>query len=66
MLHPPHRTTVTIIRVAPHVHHPLHSRHHLTWTGAAIGLSIHSLIEGIALAASVEAGRISLAHNRTA
>ena len=33
------------------------SRHHLTWTGAAIGLSIHSLIEGIALAASVEIGR---------
>ena len=50
-----------------HAHHPPHSRHHLTWTGAAIGLSIHSLIEGIALAASVEAGRMSLeTHGETA
>jgi zinc and cadmium transporter len=46
-----------------HHHHHSHShghapsKHHLTWTGAAIGLSIHSLIEGIALAASVEIGR---------
>lgn len=41
-----------------HAHHELvHSRHSLSWTGAAIGLSIHSLIEGVALAASVEAGR---------
>jgi zinc and cadmium transporter len=38
-------------------HHPAPSRHRLTWTGAAIGLSVHSLIEGIALAASIEAGR---------
>ncbi|MCI0631727.1 MAG: ZIP family metal transporter [Phycisphaerales bacterium] len=40
-----------------HAHsiHPAHSRHELTWTGAAIGLSVHSLIEGIALAASIEA-----------
>jgi zinc and cadmium transporter len=29
-------------------------RHKLTWTGAAVGLSLHSLIEGVALAASVE------------
>ncbi len=28
-------------------------RHRLTWAGAAVGLSIHSLIEGIALAAAV-------------
>lgn len=47
-----------------HAHHHGHahhgqapSKHHLTWTGAAVGLSIHSLIEGIALAASVEVGR---------
>ncbi len=33
---------------APHQH-----RHRLTWAGAAVGLSIHSLIEGIALAAAV-------------
>lgn len=32
-------------------------RHRLTWTGAAMGLSLHSLIEGIALAASVEVVR---------
>src|SRR6185503_201969 len=32
-------------------------RHRLTWTGAAIGLSLHTLIEGIALAASVEVAR---------
>jgi zinc and cadmium transporter len=31
--------------------------HELTWTGAAIGLSLHSLMAGVALAASVEAGR---------
>jgi zinc and cadmium transporter len=30
-------------------------RHELTWTGAAIGLSLHSLAAGVALAASVEA-----------
>jgi zinc and cadmium transporter len=32
-------------------------RHALTWTGTAIGLTLHSLIEGVALAASVEAAR---------
>jgi zinc and cadmium transporter len=31
--------------------------HELSWTGAAIGLSLHSLIAGVALAASVEAAR---------
>ncbi|MHC4415982.1 MAG: ZIP family metal transporter [Planctomycetota bacterium] len=30
-------------------------RHELTWTGAAVGLSVHSLIAGMALAASVKA-----------
>jgi len=34
-----------------HEHH--HHRHDITWSGAAFGLTIHSLIEGIALAASV-------------
>lgn len=34
-----------------------HHRHALTWTGTAIGLTLHSLIEGVALAASVEAAR---------
>ena len=29
------------------------TRHKMTWTGAAIGLGMHSLIEGVALAASV-------------
>ena len=29
--------------------------HELTWTGAAIGLTVHSLVAGVALAASVEA-----------
>ncbi len=41
-------------------HHDHHShehrhRHGMTWAGAAVGLSLHSLIEGIALASSVEA-----------
>ena len=45
-----------------HEHHHGHDDHHdhrhaLTWTGTAIGLSLHSLIEGVALAASVEAAR---------
>ena len=32
-----------------------HHGHRLTWTGAAIGLSVHSVIAGVALAASVAA-----------
>lgn len=37
-------------------HHPAPSGvGKLTWTGAAVGLSIHSLLEGVALAASVAA-----------
>jgi len=31
-----------------------HESHRLTWTGAAIGLTLHTVIAGIALAASVE------------
>ena len=31
-----------------------HASHRLTWTGAAIGLTLHTIIAGIALAASVE------------
>jgi zinc and cadmium transporter len=37
-----------------HHHQHAHSRHHVTWAGAAIGLTLHSLIDGIALAASVQ------------
>ncbi len=33
-----------------------HEAHHLNWVGAATGLTLHTLIAGIALAASVEAG----------
>jgi zinc and cadmium transporter len=37
-------------------HHPVpHGVGRLTWTGAALGLGIHSLLEGVALAASVAA-----------
>ena len=36
----------------PHSHHG----HELTWTGAAIGLCLHSLMAGVALAASIESG----------
>lgn len=38
---------------APHAH-GTHPSHRLTWTGAAIGLTLHTIIAGIALAASVE------------
>lgn len=34
--------------------HGSHESHRLTWTGAAIGLTLHTIIAGIALAASVE------------
>lgn len=33
-----------------------HEAHHLNWVGAATGLILHTIIAGIALAASVEAG----------
>ena len=38
-----------------HHHHAHGHDHQLTWSGAAIGLSIHSVIAGIALAASLAA-----------
>jgi zinc and cadmium transporter len=40
-----------------------HAHHRLSWTGAAIGLTLHTLISGVALAASVESesGRESAA-----
>ncbi len=42
---------------APAAHHPPgRHRHELSWTGAAIGLALHSLINGMALAASVQPG----------
>ncbi|HIF31856.1 MAG TPA: hypothetical protein EYQ75_09355 [Planctomycetaceae bacterium] len=34
-------------------HHALSQDHRLSWTGIAIGLAIHTLIDGVALAASV-------------
>ena len=34
-----------------------HDHHTFTWTGTAIGLTLHSLVDGVALAASVEAAR---------
>jgi zinc and cadmium transporter len=34
-----------------HEHH--HHHHDITWSGAAFGLTVHSIIEGVALAASV-------------
>jgi len=41
---------------AGHHHHvPAHAVHHLNWIGVALGLAIHTLIDGIALAASVQA-----------
>ena len=35
--------------------HQSHAAHELTWSGAAVGLTLHSVLAGIALAASVEA-----------
>lgn len=41
---------------APSAQNHDHAHHHrITWTGAAIGMALHSLMDGIALAASVEA-----------
>ena len=40
--------------------HPSQHRHQLTWSGAAVGLTLHSLLEGVALAASV----MTESHNR--
>ena len=41
---------------AQHQHQHHHHHHHsLGWTGAAIGMTVHALLEGAALAASIEA-----------
>lgn len=34
---------------------PIHGDHAMTWTGAAIGMTLHSVLDGVALAASVAA-----------
>lgn len=36
-----------------HCHHDAHEHHDVTWSGAALGLTLHSVIEGVALATSV-------------
>jgi zinc and cadmium transporter len=41
-------------------HEHAHHHHDVTWTGAALGLTLHSVIEGVALAASVAHGHDSL------
>ena len=38
-----------------HEHSHSHAVHHLNWVGVALGLAIHTLIDGIALGASVRA-----------
>jgi zinc and cadmium transporter len=47
-----------------HHHHPAHAcdhshnhahAHHLSWVGIAVGLSLHTLIDGLALGAAIEA-----------
>lgn len=50
---PDHHGSVSLLPVIgqPYCHHA----HQLSWMGIAIGLSLHTLIDGIALAASVEA-----------
>lgn len=47
-----------------HDHH--HDQHTLTWTGATVGLAIHSIIGGVALAASVQAETQNLHVNQWA
>ncbi|MEZ6034875.1 MAG: ZIP family metal transporter, partial [Planctomycetaceae bacterium] len=49
--HPPQAAGSLPIIGQPYCHHA----HQLSWLGIAIGLSLHTLIDGIALAASVEA-----------
>ena len=46
-----HDVNVLPVTGQPYCHHA----HQLSWLGIAIGLSLHTLIDGIALAASVEA-----------
>jgi zinc and cadmium transporter len=42
---------------AARAHAHAHAGHELTWTGAAVGLSLHSLMDGVALGAAVSAAR---------
>lgn len=42
-----------------HSGHAAHHGHDLSWTGAAIGLTLHSVIAGVGLAASVQAESVS-------
>jgi zinc and cadmium transporter len=46
-----------------HVHDHSHA-HTLRWSGAAIGLTLHSLIDGVALAASVKAAQVEVGDGR--
>ena len=51
-----HKMTVPGRGVLPVAGQPYcHHAHQLSWVGIAVGLSLHTLIDGIALAASVEA-----------
>lgn len=38
-----------------HIHDHAHGVHHLSWVGVAVGLSLHTLIDGLALGAAVQA-----------
>jgi zinc and cadmium transporter len=40
---------------SPACNHVLDESHRLTWSGAAVGLSLHSVLNGVALGASVQA-----------
>lgn len=42
-----------------HDHHGAARKHHLSWIGVALGLSLHTAIDGIALAADMAAGQSS-------
>ncbi len=50
-----HGASLSVPSTSPHCHHA----HELSWMGITIGLSLHTLLDGMALAASVnaEAGR---------
>ena len=39
-----------------HDHSPSAHSHHLSWSGAALGLALHSVLNGVALAAAVQHG----------
>ena len=42
-------------------HNACSHEHKLTWVGAGVGLTLHSLVEGVAIAAAFDAGGLSLA-----